>query len=201
MLRIALLDDHPAIVAGLQRLIAQENDLEVIASASDPVALARRLHGRRADVVVLDHDVARSDGLATCTGIKGRPDPPAVVIYSAHTGPSLVIAARAAQADAVVDKSAPVHVLLGAIRTAASGGTQFPAVTRDAYEISVARLEDSDLPVFAMLLDGDRPGAIAEALRIDEVEARRRTKRVVGRLRRRPRKPSGRPIPVPEHPR
>jgi DNA-binding NarL/FixJ family response regulator len=194
MLRIALLDDHPAIVAGLQRLIARESGLEVIASASEPVELARRLAGRRADVVVLDHDLAQSDGLATCAGIKGRPNPPAVVIYSAHTGSSVVIAARAAQADAVVDKAAPVHALIEAIRTVASGNTQFPVVTPDAFQIAVARLDDEDLPVFAMLLDRERPGAIAEALRIDEPEARRRVKRVVGRLRRRPRRVTGRPL-------
>lgn len=194
MLRIALLDDHPAIIAGLQRLIARETGLEVIAAASEPIELARRLDGRRADVVVLDHDLAHADGLATCAGIKGRPNPPAVVIYSAHTGPSVVIAARAAQADAVVDKAAPVHVLLDAIRTVASGGIRFPAVAPDAFQIAVARLDDDDLPVFAMLLDREWPGAIAETLRIDEPEARRRIKRVVGRLRQRRRSLTDRPV-------
>jgi DNA-binding NarL/FixJ family response regulator len=185
MLRIALLDDHPAIIAGLQRLIARDSGLEVIAAASEPIELARRLDGRRADVVVLDHDLAHGDGLATCAAIKCRPNPPSVVVYSAHAGPSVVIAARAAQADAVVDKAAPVHVLLEAIRAVTSGGTQFPAVTPETFQIAVARLEDDDLPVFAMLLDREPPEAIAETLRIDEPEARRRIKRVVGRLRRR----------------
>jgi DNA-binding NarL/FixJ family response regulator len=199
MVRIALLDDHPAIVAGLRRLIAPEPDLEVVVSASDAARLARRLDGRRADVIVLDHQLARDDGLAACARIKSRPDAPAVVIYSAHAGPGCVIATRAAQADAVVDKSAPVRVVLDAIRTVASGGTYFPAVTPDAYAIAVARLEDDDLPVFAMLLDGDRPGTIAEALRIDDAEARRRAKRIVSRLQQRPRSVAGRTTAAPPH--
>lgn len=200
-MRIALLDDHAAIVAGLRRLIAPEPGIEVVASASDAAGLARRLDGRRADVIVLDHQLAHDDGLATCARIKRRPDAPAVVVYSAHTGAGLVIASRAAQADAVVDKSAPVQVLLNAIRTVASGGTQFAAVTRDAFEIAVGRLADEDLPVFAMLLDGDRPATIAEVLRIDEAEAIRRAKRVVGRLRQRERSATGRPASAPPHPR
>jgi DNA-binding NarL/FixJ family response regulator len=189
MIHVALLDDHPAIVAGLRRLIDPEPDLAVVAAAGDGAELARRLAGRRADVLVLDHALARDDGLAYCRRVKSRAGAPAVVIYSAYTGPGLVIAARAAQADAVVDKAQPVRELLGAIRTVAAGGTHLPAVTRDAFEIAVGLLEDDDLPVFAMLLDGDRPGTIAEALRIDETEAVRRTQRIVGRLRARAQTP------------
>jgi DNA-binding NarL/FixJ family response regulator len=192
MIRIALLDDHPAIIAGLRRLIASDSGFEVMASASDAAGLARRLDGRRADVLVLDPRLARDDGLAACLRIKSRPVAPAVVVYSADPSPGLVIAARTAQADAVVDKAAPAHVLLDVIRTVAAGGKHFPTITHDAYGAAVERLADDDLPVFAMLLDGDRPGSIAEALRIDEAEAVRQTRRVVGRLQQRPATMTGR---------
>ena len=186
MLRIALLDDHPAVLAGLRRLIDAEADLSVAAVAASAPELARQLNGLRPDVVILDYDLARDDGLAHCRRIKSRPNPPAVIVYSAYAGPALTLAARAAQADAVVDKAESVHTLLTAVRRAAAGEILMAPVPRYAFEAAVARLEDEDLPVFAMLLDREPAHSIAEALRVDPAEVNWRAQRVVGRLRPRP---------------
>jgi DNA-binding NarL/FixJ family response regulator len=183
MLRVALLDDHPAVLAGLRRLIDSEPDLAVAAVASSAHALARELDGLRPDVLVLDYDLARDDGLSHCRRIKSRPQSPAVIIYSAYAGPALTLAARAAQADAVVDKAEPVQTLLTALRRVAVGDVMPSPVPRDVFEAAVARLEDDDLPVFAMLLDREPLDAIAHALRTDEAEVGWRAQRIVGRLR------------------
>jgi DNA-binding NarL/FixJ family response regulator len=183
MLRVALLDDHPAVLAGLRRLIDSEPDLAVAAVASSAEALARELDGLRPDVLVLDYDLARDDGLSHCRRIKSRPHPPAVIIYSAYAGPALTLAARAAQADGVVDKAEPVRTLLAALRRVALGEAVLPPVPRDVFEAAVARLEDDDLPVFAMLLDREPLDSIARALRANEAEVSWRAQRIVGRLR------------------
>jgi DNA-binding NarL/FixJ family response regulator len=191
MLRIALLDDHPAVLAGLCRLIEPQRDMAVIAAAPSAAELARRLGGVRADVLVLDYDLARGDGLAHCQRIKRRSRPPVVIIYSAYSSHALALAARAAGADAVVDKAEPVERLLAAIRAAADGQLAIPAVSRDAYEGAVAKLDDDDLPVLAMLLDGASVDAIAQALRSDPTEVSWRAQRIVGRLRPRVRARTG----------
>lgn len=183
MLRVALLDDHPAVLAGLRRLIDAEPDLKVAAIAASAPDLARKLDGQRPDVLILDYDLARDDGLAHCRRIKSRPNPPAVIIYSAYAGPALTLAARAAQADGLVDKAAPVKTLLSVVRRAASGDIVMSPVSPDAFEAAVARLDDDDLPVFAMLLDREPLDSIAEALRADRAEVTRRAQRIVGRLR------------------
>ena len=64
-----------------------------------------------------------------------------------------------------------------------------PNVSRSAFEAAVARLDDSDLPVFAMLLDGAPVPEIAEGLQTDERKAARRRRQIVARLR--PRLDSG----------
>jgi DNA-binding NarL/FixJ family response regulator len=188
VIHIALLDDHPAVLAGLRRLIEAEDDMTVLAAAATAPELAERLAGARADVLILDHDPARADGLSRCRRIKDRPSPPAVVIYTAYAGPATVLAARAAHADAVVDKADDVHVLLSAIRAVAGGERLLPPVPRDAFEAGVSRLEDDDLPVFAMLLDRESVDAIADTLGTDRAEASWRAQRIVGRLR--PRQPT-----------
>ena len=171
------------MLAGLRRLIDAEPDLTVAAVAPTAAELARELDGMRPDVLILDYDLARDDGLAHCRRIKSRPHPPGVIIYSAYAGPALTLAARAAQADGVVDKAAPVHSLLTSLRCVANGEQVLPPVLRDAFESAVARLDDDDLPVFAMLLDREPLDSIAEALRTEPAEVTRRVQRIVGRLR------------------
>jgi len=183
MIRIALLDDHPAVLAGLRRLIESEPDLSVAAVASTAHELAHELDGLRPDVLVLDYDLARDDGLAHCRRIKSRPQPPAVIIYSAYAGPALTLAARAAQADGVVDKAEPVRTLLTALRRVALGEVVLSPVPRDVFEAAVAKLEDDDLPVFAMLLDREPLPSIARAARTSEADIRWRAQRIIGRLR------------------
>jgi two-component system response regulator DevR len=183
MLRVALLDDHPAVLAGLRRLIDSEPDLAVAAAASSAAKLARELDGLRPDVLVVDYDLARDDGLSHCRRIKSRPQPPAVIIYSAYAGSALTLAARAAQADGVVDKAGPVPALLSAIRRVANGEIVISSVPRDVFEAAVARLDDDDLPVLAMLLDREPLDSIAQALHTDVAESGWRAQRIVGRLR------------------
>ena len=183
MIQLALLDDHPAVLVGLQRVIEQESDIVILGAASSAPALARQLDNTRADVLVVDHDVARSDGLSPCRRIKDRPQPPAVVIYSAFAKQALALPARVAHADAVVDKAEPVSSLLTAIRTVARGETLLPPVPRAAYDAATARLDSEDLAVFAMLLDGENVPAIAKALRAERDEIAWRAQRIIGRLR------------------
>ena len=183
MIRLALLDDHPAVLAGLQRLLAPARDMEVLAAAADEVALARALRGRRPDVLIVDYDPGRGDALSLCRRVKARPGTPRVLIYTAYASPALAIAARAAQADGLLDKSEPAPALIAAIRRIAEGETVMPTVSRGEFEAAVARLEDTDLPIFAMLLDGAPVPTIAEGLRTDESEAARRAQKIVGRLR------------------
>ena len=182
MIQVALMDDHPAVLAGLRRLIEPEPDLRIVGAAPTAPALAAQLGNLRPDVLVLDFDLARGDGLTYCRRIKDRPVPPRVVIYSAYASPGLALAARVADADALVDKTEPVPNLLTAIRWAAEGRTALPLLPRHAYEAAVSRLDDDDLPVLAMLLEGEPTAAIAEALRTDGAEIAWRTQRILGRL-------------------
>jgi DNA-binding NarL/FixJ family response regulator len=183
MIHLALLDDHPAVLAGLGRLIEHEPDLLIVGAAPTAPQLARQLGEQRADVLIVDHDHARSDGLAHCRRIKDRPDPPAVIIYSALASETLALAARVAHADAIVNKTEPVSSLLAAIRSVTAGKTVLPAIPREAYMTATARLADDDLPVLAMLLGGESLPAIADALNTDRAEVAWRAQRIIGRLR------------------
>ena len=85
----------------------------------------------------------------------------------ADATPALTLAARAAQADGVIAKADPIPLLLASIRRVAQGQAVMPPLRYEAYEALIARIDDEDLPILAMLLDGEPLDAIAATLRID----------------------------------
>jgi DNA-binding NarL/FixJ family response regulator len=183
MIRVALLDDHPAVLAGLRRLLGYTAEIDVLAAAADEVELARALGTRRVDVLIVDYDLARGDALALCRRIKARPEPLRVLVYSAYASPALAIAARVAQADGVLNKADPATALVETIRRIAHGETLIPDVAPEDLAAAAARVDDADLPIFAMLVDGEPLDMIAETLGTDQREIARRAGKLVGRLR------------------
>jgi DNA-binding NarL/FixJ family response regulator len=181
MIRVALIDDHPAVLLGLRRFIDADPGMQVHAAAPTAAELANQLGDVRPDVLVIDNDPARGDGLRQCRRLKNRASSPGVVIYTASAGRQ-ALAARVAHADALVDKTAPVGELLEAIRRAAARDVVLPDVPPDVYRIAVSHIDDEDLPVLAMLLDREPIAAIAKALRTDVGVVAWRSQRILGRL-------------------
>jgi DNA-binding NarL/FixJ family response regulator len=180
--RVVVIDDHEAVRAGLERVISRAPGVEIVAALADDRRLLELAAHRHMDVVVLDYDLERGDGLTTCLRIKQLDDPPAVAVYSGYAGPTLAVAAAVAQADALVSKAQPIEELLRVIGKLADGGRLLPTPAADLREAAAARLPGEDIAVMAMLLEGARLADIAGALSIDPRVAAARAQRVVGLL-------------------
>jgi DNA-binding NarL/FixJ family response regulator len=102
MIRVAFLDDHPAVRAGLQAILATEPDLRLVGSAAGEHELWPLLERTHPAVVILDLHHPGRDGLALCLQIKRQPDAPAVLLCSAYSPAALVVAAAVAGADAIL---------------------------------------------------------------------------------------------------
>jgi two-component system response regulator DesR len=183
MIRVAVLDDHPAVLGGLQRVVERAPDLEPVVFVESEDALRDALWARPADVVVLDYDLTRGNGLAVCQQLKDRRPAPRVVIYSAYAGPGLAIASRAAGADGLVPKSEPVADLLEAVRRVAQGERVLPDLQPELRRAAMSRLDDEDVAVAAMLLGNTSHDAIADVLAMGREEVAWRARRIVARMR------------------
>jgi DNA-binding NarL/FixJ family response regulator len=183
MIRIAVLDDHPAVLGGLRRVVERAPDLEPVAFAESEEALRDALQACPADVVVLDYDLTRGNGLAVCQQLKEHRPAPRVVIYSAYAGPGLAVASRAAGVDGLVHKSEPVADLLCAVRRVAAGQRALPELQPELRRAAMDRLDDEDVAVAAMLLAGTPHATIAETLGVQREEVAWRARRIVARMR------------------
>ena len=118
-----MVDDHPVLRAGLRQLLEGDDRLSVVGEAAtvrDAVLQARAV---QPDVVLLD---IRLDG--GYSGLHVIPEllrerPAArILIFSAHSDPSLLRDAFAAGASGFVGKDAAQGDLIGAILEVAAGG-------------------------------------------------------------------------------
>lgn len=163
--RVLIVDDHPAIRAGLNGVVGAEPDLVVVGTAANArEALAEAEH-LAPQVAIVDYHLPGRDGLSLTLQLKRLQKPLAVVIYSAFADARLTIGAIVAGADGVVKKSSRPDVLCAALRTAAGGRRVMPSVPSEMTTIA-ARVDADDLPILGMLMNGVAPGEVAEVLGI-----------------------------------
>lgn len=183
MTRIAIVDPQPAVRAGLAMLLRTEPGLIPVGAATaahDAVELVERL---RPAVVLLEHHLPGGDGLSVCRKLKTLPEPPRVILYTADPDASLVVLARVACADGIVDKSAQPEELFEAIRRVARGGDALPPLAPEQLDAAAHRVDPEDLALLAMLVDGTPAGDAADTLHMDRRKVGRRIERLLGRLR------------------
>jgi DNA-binding NarL/FixJ family response regulator len=112
--RLVIADDRPRTRRALRALLATQPGVEVIGEAADGVEAVAMLERHRPDVVLLDVQMPRLDGVAATARIKARWPSVRVVCLS-------MVAERreealAAGADAFVCKGAATAELLAALR-------------------------------------------------------------------------------------
>lgn len=183
---VVVVDDHAAVRLGLSVAISSRPGLVCVGAVPDGELVPGLLYRSRPDVVVLDYELPRVNGLELCRQIKRELLAPAVVLYSAYVDGALTVPALIAGVDGMVHKGAPAQELFEAIETVATGGTYLPEPVPELAEAAAGTLEAADRPVLERLLRRTpRPDAAAElGLRPQELEER--VQGMLARLARRP---------------
>jgi DNA-binding NarL/FixJ family response regulator len=179
---VLVVDDHPALRAGLTQLLAQEPGYRLLGAVANEAELAIALRRQRPDVVVMDYALKQGDGLSACFRLKQRERPPGVVLYSAYVDDVFAVPAALAQGDAIVSKSGPVEELLDAIDAVAAGEAELASPGPEAIEASSARLRAEDLPIVGMLFARVPIHDIAATLDVAPREVSARALRIIGEM-------------------
>jgi DNA-binding NarL/FixJ family response regulator len=162
--RLLVVDDHPAVRAGLRGVLADEDDFEVVAAVGSAEAALRVAESEAIDVAVVDYQLGGRNGLWVSRKLKRLPRAPAVLIYSAYTDGVLAAAAVVAEADGIVSKGGLGSELCAVIRRVAGGGHALPPMPPWLGEALRRRLDHEEQAIFGMLLAGIETGEIAQTL-------------------------------------
>jgi DNA-binding NarL/FixJ family response regulator len=130
-IRVAIVDDHPALREGTAALLKREPDLEIVATVGSLAEIRALIDGEDPpDIVIQDIRLGEESGLRMLTGERstgGRPDGsrPAIILWTAYDYPQYAAFAHRAGAAGFVVKTAPTAELVEAIRRVAAGGLHF----------------------------------------------------------------------------
>jgi DNA-binding NarL/FixJ family response regulator len=194
--RVLLADDHRLMREGTAALLAGDERIEVVGLAGDgaeALALAER---RKPDVVLLDLNMPRMDGLQACARLRDRrtpPTPEVLMLTVSEEEPDLYAALRMGAAG-YLTKDVPPADLIEAVLAVAQGEPRIaPAMASRMLsemgrgapppENPVALLSEREREVLALLAEGLRNREIAERLIISEPTVKTHVRHVLEKLR------------------
>jgi DNA-binding NarL/FixJ family response regulator len=152
MIRVAIVDDHPALREGTATLLEREPDIEIVALVGTLAEAHALVDGPQPpDILIQDIRLGEESGLRMLAG-EAAPAPagPRVILWTAYDYPQYAAYARRAGAAGFVVKTSPVGELVAAIRTVAAGGTHFGTHA----DQGVTAISPRELEVLRLVADG-----------------------------------------------
>jgi DNA-binding NarL/FixJ family response regulator len=130
-IRVLVADDQSMVRAGFRMLLSDEEDIEVVAEASNGLEAVSKTARFAPTVVLMDIRMPELDGLEATRRILATDDPPRILILTTFDLDEYVYEALRAGASGFVLKDDPPEQLIAAIRTVAAGDALLsPAITR-----------------------------------------------------------------------
>ena len=117
-IEILLVDDMPAVRAGLRSLLSLEPDFLVVGEAADGASAIDAAKALQPDVVVMDYGMPGINGIEATRALKETGSDARVVMLSIRDDSALKRAAAAAGACSFIAKHEPSNRLISAIRDA-----------------------------------------------------------------------------------
>jgi DNA-binding NarL/FixJ family response regulator len=184
MVRVAVVDRHPAMRAGIEAILDGAADVQVVAAiGGDHFEVAHALYRTAPDVVMVEDAPGHADGVELAREIKALGHGPKVLVHADRPDAVQVATATLADADGIVDSGAQPRELVEALRTVAAGGVAFPELGARARRHLAERLPAEDHAILAMRLAATPRREISETLRIDARALRRRVAAMITQLR------------------
>lgn len=123
IIRILIAEDHAMIREGLKQLLEMEPDLKVVAVAADGRQAVDAYVSMRPDVVLMDVNMPRMNGLEAIREIREKDGEAHVLMLTIHQDREYLFKALELGAMGYVLKDAESRVLVEAIRTIHTGQT------------------------------------------------------------------------------
>jgi DNA-binding NarL/FixJ family response regulator len=120
-IRVAVVDDHPVVRAGLAALLASAADLEVVGQAADGEAAVALALAERPDVVLMDLRMPVLDGVGATARLREEAPDVRVLVLTTYETDASILTAIEAGASGYLLKAAPEEEILAGVRAVARG--------------------------------------------------------------------------------
>jgi DNA-binding NarL/FixJ family response regulator len=183
--RVLLCDDHEIVREAIKLRMADSKDVEIVGEAADGREVVDRVKELEPDVVIIDVEMPKRDGIeGTREIIKARPETK-VIVFTAHAQPDLLSLALRAGASGYVLKSAPAEDIARAVKVVAGGSTFLGGEFgpgRAAGLDKLVSLSPRERQVLELLAEGLRVNDIAERLSLSPATVHTHVRNAIARL-------------------
>lgn len=173
MIRIAIVDDHAMVRAGLRQFFADQTDFSVVAEAANGREALDIVRKGEVDVILMDIAMPDQSGVDALAAIRARaPDLP-VLILSAYPEQHYATTLLRQGASGYLNKECDPEEIVSAIRTVCRGRKYITAGVAERLADGLGgggerlpheQLSERELQVFLRLAKGETVGHMAESM-------------------------------------
>jgi DNA-binding NarL/FixJ family response regulator len=192
--RVLVADDQSMVRAGFRMLLAGEEDIEVVAEASNGREAVDKAARFQPSVILMDIRMPEMDGLKATRRILAEDTEARILILTTFDLDEYVYEALRAGASGFVLKDDSPEQLIAAIRTVAAGEAllsptitkrviqKFARTPRPAPPKELDELSEREQGVFRLLVQGLSNGEIAQELYISETTVKTHVTHILQKL-------------------
>jgi DNA-binding NarL/FixJ family response regulator len=193
-IRVLVADDQSMVRAGFRMLLADEDDIEVVAEASNGLEAVEKAGRYKPSVVLMDIRMPELDGLSATERILAADDGARVLILTTFDHDEYVYEALRIGASGFVLKDDPPEQLIAAIRTIAEGDAllspsitkrviqQFGRMPRPEPPSELAELTAREQEILRLIVQGLSNAEIADELVIGETTVKTHVTHILQKL-------------------
>jgi DNA-binding NarL/FixJ family response regulator len=193
-IRVLVADDQSMVRAGFRMLLAGEEDIEVVAEASNGLEAVDKAARFKPGVILMDIRMPELDGLQATRRILATDGEARILILTTFDLDEYVYEALRAGASGFVLKDDSPEQLIGAIRTVAGGDAllsptitkrviqKFARMPRPAPPKELDELSEREREVFRLVARGLSNGEIANELYISETTVKTHVTHILQKL-------------------
>ena len=172
MIRVAIVDDHAVVRAGLRQFLADHVDLRVVAEAANGQQALDIVRQEIADVLLLDISMPGQSGVDALLAIKARAPALPVLILSSFPEAHFATTLLRLGASGYLNKGGDPEEIVGAIRVLIRGRKYITRGVAEQLADGIGgaggplheRLSERELQVFLRLAQGETIGHLADSL-------------------------------------
>ncbi len=196
-IRVLVVDDHALFRRGLQMVLEQEEDIEVVGEAGDGAEAVERASDTVPDIILMDVRMPKRGGIDACTAIKDAVPSAKIIMLTISDEEADLYDAIKAGASGYLLKEISIEEVAAAIRAVNEGQslispsmaskllTEFASMikrTDDRQQVPTPRLTDREMEVLKLVAKGLNNRDIAKQLFISENTVKNHIRNILEKL-------------------